>query len=129
MSATLDFRVDRSQHAAAAAQHRVVLVTNSYDRNIDGVALTLNRLVAHLLRRGHEVLVVVPTAGRRRPALRASSSWLVRVPSVRLPIWWEYRLTWGLGREARAMLESFEPTVMHIAIQDAMGHAAQQLDE
>ena len=127
MSATLDFRVERSQHAAAAAQHRVVLVTNSYDRNIDGVALTLNRLVAHLLTRGHEVLVIVPTAGRRRPALRAASSErLVRVPSIPLPIWSEYRLTWGLGREARAQLEAFNPTVMHIAIQDAMGHAAQR---
>jgi len=123
---SLDFFADPLLHPQAAQQHRVVLVTNSYDRNIDGVALTLNRLVAHLTRRGHEVLVVVPSAGNRPPALRAAGSRLVRVPSWSFPIWSEYRLTWGLGREAQRRLEAFDPTVVHIAIQDAMGHAAQR---
>ena len=45
---------------------------------------------------------------------------------MRCPIWWEYRLTWGLGRDAREQLEAFKPTVLHIAIQDGMGHAAQR---
>ena len=122
-----NFTVDPSLHPAASHQHRVLLVTNSYDRNIDGVALTLNRLVSHLIRRGHEVLVVVPSRprGAQPPALVASGR-LVRVPSVKLPIWWEYRLTWGLGRKVQKQLAAFDPTVVHIAIQDAMGHAAQK---
>ena len=103
----LDFYEDPLLYAQAPRQHRVVLVTNSYDRNIDGVALTLNRLVAHLIRRGHEVLVVVPSAGSRPPALRAAGSRLVRVPSWSFPIWSEYRLTWGLGRAAQKKLEAF----------------------
>lgn len=123
---SLDFFADPLLYPQAAQQHRIVLVTSSYDRNIDGVALTLNRLVGHLIRRGHEVLVIVPSVGRRQPALRAAGSRLVRVPSVAFPIWNEYRLTWGIGREAQQRLEAFAPTVMHIAIQDAMGHAAQR---
>ena len=51
---------------------------------------------------------------------------IVRVPSLPLPIWSEYRLTFGLGRKGIAALTSFRPTVLHIAIQDAMGHAAQR---
>ena len=54
----LDFSVNTTLWPAAAEQHRVVIVTGSYAVAVDGVALTLNRLAAHLLRRGHEVLVL-----------------------------------------------------------------------
>ena len=117
-----DFSVNISEWPAAAQQQRVVIVTGSYAHAIDGVALTLNRLASHLLRSGHEVLVLSP--GRRgAPVLRHAGT-LVRVPSVPLPIWSEYRLTFGLGRRARAALTHFGPTVLHVAVQDALGHAA-----
>ena len=89
-----DFSVNISEWPAAAQQQRVVIVTGSYAHAIDGVALTLNRLASHLLRSGHEVLVLSP--GRRgAPVLRHAGT-LVRVPSVPLPIWSEYRLTFGV---------------------------------
>ena len=129
LSMVPDFYVNRTLWPASKPelQHRVVLVTNSYDRNLDGVALTLNRLVAHLMRRGHEVLVVVPMPGRRQriPVIRSPGAEIVTVPSVSFPLWSEYRLTWRLGRTARSRLAAFAPTVMHIAIQDGLGHAAQ----
>eukprot|EP00965_Chrysotila_dentata_P247110 6207554-Pleurochrysis_carterae.AAC.5 len=49
------FTVDVREWPAAFSQHRVAIVTGSYDTQVDGVALTLNRLAAHLLRQGHEV--------------------------------------------------------------------------
>ena len=107
----------------ASSGQRVALVTGSYDANVDGVALTLNRLVAHLMRSGHKVLVFCPRG--RHIMIRSAGARVVRVPAVPLPIWWEYRLTWGLGREAREALETFAPTVVHVAVPDAMGHAAQ----
>ena len=126
LSKNLDFFVNRSEYPAAALQQRVALVTAAYDRSIDGVALTLNRLVAHLMRQGHEVLVIVPATGKREPTLTAAGAPVVRVRSIPCPVWSEYRLTWGLGRTARRRLAEFKPTVMHIAIQDPMGHAAQK---
>ena len=123
----LDFSVDTADWPAAALQQRVVITTGSYDHAVDGVALTLNRLAAHLLRQGHEVLVLSPGRGswlrEHRPVLRHAGT-LVRIPSVPLPIWSEYRLTFGLGRRARAALAAFGPTVLHVAVQDALGHAA-----
>ena len=56
----LDFSVDTAHWPAAALQQRVVITTGSYDHAVDGVALTLNRLAAHLLRQGHEVLALSP---------------------------------------------------------------------
>ena len=123
----LDFSVDTADWPAAALQQRVVITTGSYDHAVDGVALTLNRLASHLLRQGHEVLVLSPGRGswlrQRRPVLRHAGT-LVRIPSVPLPIWSEYRLTFGLGRRAREALADFRPTVLHVAVQDALGHAA-----
>ena len=121
----LDFSVNTTLWPAAAEQHRVVIVTGSYAVSVDGVALTLNRLAAHLLRRGHEVLVLCPAGDGQPPVLRHAGT-MVRVPSVAAPIWHEYRLTFGLGQAARSALDSFGPTVMHVAVQDAMGHAAQR---
>ena len=46
----LDFSVNTSLWPAARPQQRVAIVTGSYAVAIDGVALTLNRLAAHLQR-------------------------------------------------------------------------------
>ncbi|KAL3921533.1 MAG: hypothetical protein SGPRY_004872 [Prymnesium sp.] len=121
----LNFSVDRSLWPAAAAQQRVALVTGSFDRTIDGVALTLNRLAAHLLRRGHEVLVIAPYTPRQ-PVLQHAGVFLHLEPSFPLPIWSEYRLTLGMSKAGFDRLAAFRPTVLHIAVQDAMGHAAQR---
>ena len=96
------FEVDVRSYPAASQQHRVALVTGAYDTTIDGVAFTLNHLVAHLLRRGHEVLVLTPSG---KPVLRHAGAAVSRVPSVPLPIWSEYRLTWGLGGSARRAVQ------------------------
>ena len=91
LSKNLDFFVNRSEYPAAALQQRVALVTAAYDRSIDGVALTLNRLVAHLMRQGHEVLVIVPATGKREPTLTAAGAPVVRVRSIPCPVWSEYQ--------------------------------------
>lgn len=121
----LSFYVDKSHWPAAAAQQRIALFTGSYDRVLDGVSLTLNRLVAHLLRRGHEVLVIVPRTPTNAVLQHAGAS-VHYEPSMPLPIWSEYRLTFGLSQQALSKLATFRPTVLHIAVQDAMGHAAQR---
>ena len=85
------------------------------------MALTLNRLVGHLVQSGHEVLVLCPAASSSRPALvRHAGAPVQRVPSVPFPVWWEYRLP---ARRRGDALAAFAPTVVHVAVQDAMGQA------
>ena len=119
----LDFSVDVAHWPAAALQQRVAITTGSYDHAVDGVALTLNRLAAHLLRQGHEVLVLSPGRGswlrQHRPVLRHAGR-LVRIPSVPLPIWSEYRLTFGLGKRARAALA--DPHTHKLPLHLALGN-------
>lgn len=105
---------------------RVALFTGNYNYIKDGVALTLNRLVAFLEERGVPVLVFAPVA--EKPAF-ASAGELVPVPSAAIPTRSEYRIALGLSRQARQRLDAFRPTLIHIAVPDAAGYQALKLAE
>jgi glycosyltransferase involved in cell wall biosynthesis len=104
-----------------ARRLRVAVTTGSYNHIADGVALTLNRLVAYLEAAGVEVLVVAPTA--RTPAF-AHQGELAAAPSAPLPFRPEYRLAFGLTPALRRRLEAFDPDLIHIATPDVVGHQA-----
>jgi phosphatidylinositol alpha 1,6-mannosyltransferase len=103
---------------------RVALVTGSYNYIADGVALTLNRMVAFAESRGVEVLVFAPVGAR--PAF-AHAGEVVPVPSISAPGRGEYRAALGLPRGPRERLLAFRPDILHIATPDLLGHAAQRL--
>lgn len=105
---------------------RVALFTGNYNYIKDGVALTLNRLVAFLESRGVPVLVFSPVA--EKPAF-ASVGKLVAIPSMAIPTRPEYRIALGLSSAARQKLEAFRPTLLHIAVPDIAGYKAMKLAE
>jgi glycosyltransferase involved in cell wall biosynthesis len=105
---------------AKSRPRRVALFTGNYVSLVDGVALTLNRLVEYMESRGDEVVVFAP-APRGKPALEPKGRF-VPVPSV--PFWAqpEYSMAMGVGfgRELRA----FKPDLVHLATPDVLGHSA-----
>ncbi len=103
---------------------RVALVTGSYNYIRDGVALTLNRLVAYLLAQDVEVKIFAPVG--EHPALEHVGD-LCPVPSFAIPLRPEYRLARGLPRAQRAQMIAFDPDILHLATPDFMGHRAQKL--
>lgn len=105
---------------------RVALFTGNYNYIKDGVALTLNRLVAFLERRGIPVLVFAPVAAK--PAFESAGE-LVPVPSFAIPTRSEYRIALGLPSKARQRLAAFRPTLFHIAVPDILGSQALSLAE
>jgi phosphatidylinositol alpha 1,6-mannosyltransferase len=105
---------------------RVALFTGNYNYIKDGVALTLNRLVAFLEKRGVPVLVFAPVAGE--PAFQSAGE-LVAVPSFSIPTRAEYRIATGLPSAAREKLKAFRPTLFHIAVPDILGYQALKLSE
>src|ERR1700686_2350693 len=88
---------------------RIALAASSYNYIKDGVALTLNRLVAYLERQGVEVLVFAPVG--KVPAFIHHGT-VVPVPSVPLPGRPEYRLAFGLPRSAVRRLRAFQPDII-----------------
>ena len=105
---------------------RVALFTGNYNYIKDGVALTLNRLVAFLEKRGVPVLVFAPVA--ETPAFESVGE-LVPVPSFAIPTRKEYRIATGLPAAQRKRLEAFRPTLFHIAGPDILGYQALKLAE
>ncbi len=105
---------------------RVALFTGNYNYIRDGVALTLNRLVGFLLKRGIPVLVFAPVA--KTPAFESVGE-LVPVPSFAIPTRSEYRIATGFPRAARERLEAFRPTLFHIAVPDLVGLKALKIAE
>ncbi len=98
---------------------KVALVTGNYNYAIDGVALTMNRLVAFLERSGVPVRVFAPTARR---ALFPHEGTLVSVPSIQIPRN-PYRLALGLPPSIRRDLRAFDPSVVHLCTPDLLGFA------
>ena len=99
---------------------RIALFTGNYVSLVDGVSLTLNRLVRHLESLGDEVLVFGP-GSRKGYALEPAGRF---VPVFSLPFWlqpeYELALGVGFGRE----LARFQPDLVHLATPDVLGHAA-----
>ena len=101
---------------------RVALFSGNYNYVMDGPVRALNKLVAHLEKRGHEVLVFAPTV--KEPAFEHAGT-LVSVPSIALPgSRSEYRLGFGARGSARRRLDAFAPTLIHISAPDFTGYTA-----
>jgi phosphatidylinositol alpha 1,6-mannosyltransferase len=105
----------------SAKQLRLALFTGNYDYIRDGVALTLNRLVAFLEKRGIAVLVFAPTANT--PAMPHAGE-LVSVPSLPIPFHSEYRIALGFPNSARQKLIDFRPNLFLLAAPDVLGQRA-----
>ncbi|MFJ5921125.1 glycosyltransferase family 4 protein [Kitasatospora sp. NPDC092948] len=104
---------------------RVLIVTESFAPQVNGVAHSVVRTAEHLLARGHVPLVVTPDA--RRPGARPDGSAygyeVVRVPSVPMPGYPEVRVALP-GRDRVAdVLERHRPHVVHLAGPFALGAA------
>jgi glycosyltransferase involved in cell wall biosynthesis len=95
-------------------------MTGNYVSVVDGVALTLNRLVRFLEANGDEVIVFAP--GSSRPALEPAGAFVpvrAALPVARP----EYRLALGLSRRARKQLDAFRPQLVHLTTPDLLGRA------
>ncbi len=105
-----------------AAAVRVAIVSGNYNYVVDGPVKALNRLVGHLEKRGQRAVVFAPTA---KKAAFEHSGELFSIPSIPLPgSRSEYRLGLGLSRAARARLDAFRPTIVHVASPDFLGLSA-----
>jgi glycosyltransferase involved in cell wall biosynthesis len=100
---------------------RIAFFSGAYNHIADGVSLTLNRLVHFLLENDAQVHVYAPTT--ESPALKHAGT-LIPVPSVAAPGRPDYRVSTGLGGDARSDLTQFKPHLFHIATPDVTGLAA-----
>lgn len=111
---------------------RVAIVAESFLPNVNGVTNSVLRVIEHLRRTGHEVLVIAPDTPRGQPpADRVHDGVRVhRVPAYLLPT--VTSLPLGVPRPRMVgVLRGFDPDVLHLASPALLGwggvHAARHL--
>ena len=97
---------------------RIALFTGAYNHVVDGVALTLNRLVSYLEAGDVPVHVFAPSI--ENPPIEHAGT-MTEVPSIPMQGRPEYRVSMGMGPNAIEILDRFKPTLVHIATPDVLG--------
>src|SRR3569833_2266602 len=90
---------------------RILLATDAWEPQVNGVVRTLTRTVAESRAMGHEVLVISPD----------------QIKPVPLPTYPEIRLALGAYAEIRAKFIDCEPDGSHIATVGPIGMAARRV--
>ena len=106
---------------------QIVLVTETYPPEVNGVAMTLERLVRGLVDRGHDVTVVRPRpAAPETPeaATRASSERIVTVRGMPIPCYPEMRFGFPAGGTLRRLWRTQRPDLVHVATEGPLGRSA-----
>jgi phosphatidylinositol alpha 1,6-mannosyltransferase len=111
---------------------RVAIVAESFLPNVNGVTNSVLRVIEHLRRTGHEVLVIAPDTPRGEPAAEREYDGVRvhRVPSYMFPKITSLPLGVPWPRMVK-VLRGFDPDVIHLASPALLGwggvHAARHL--
>lgn len=103
----------------AKGRLRVLVVTETFLPQVNGVVNSVLRILEHMAARGHELMVVAPGPGPES----VSGVNVVRTRSVGLPVYRELRI--GVSRkELASAIDSFGPDVIHVAAPTILGNIA-----
>jgi glycosyltransferase involved in cell wall biosynthesis len=104
---------------------RIALVTETFPPEVNGVAMTLKRLVDGLAARGHHVQIVRPRQHRDDDSITTGQLSHVTVPGVPIPKYNDLKM--GLpckGRLVRLWRDGERPDAVHIATEGPLGASA-----
>ncbi len=89
---------------------RILIATDAWSPQVNGVVRTLGTTIEQLQRRGEEVEVIEPGGFRTLPC----------------PTYPEIRLSWNPYRRVLARIRRFDPDVVHVATEGPLGLAARR---
>ena len=90
---------------------RIVLATDAWEPQVNGVVRTLTRTIKELREMGHEVEVIEPS----------------QFKTIAAPTYPEIRLALGAEEEIRERLRAFEPHAVHISTEGPIGIATRRI--
>ena len=109
---------------APVAPLKIALFSGNYNCVRDGANRALNRLIGHVLTRGHQARVYSPVVAR--PAFQPAGD-LVPVASLPIPGRPEYRLAARLPAATAADVRAFSPDLIHVSAPDGLNAGAIRL--
>ena len=103
---------------------RVALVTETYPPEVNGVAMTLGRLVEGLVQRGHAVQVVRPRQTREDWPRHHNGVAEVLATGVPIPKYEGLKFGLPSGRRLEALWRQHRPDIVHVATEGPLGWSA-----
>ncbi len=91
---------------------RIMLITDAWEPQVNGVVRTMRRVIAECEAMGHEWDVISPADGFR---------------TIPLPTYSEIRLAIGAKRTIEERFDAFEPDAIHIATEGTLGMAGRAI--
>ena len=98
---------------------RVLVVSESFLPQINGVTNSVRRVMEHLSAEGHEAELVAPTGPDVYAGFRVR-----RARGANLPFYKDFRIGLETRRRLRAIMLQFRPDVVHIASPATLGYQA-----
>jgi len=102
-----------------ARRLRVLVVSESFLPQVNGVTNSVRRVLEHLAAEGHVAELVAPTG----PATYAGFA-VTRCRGAHLPFYRDFRIGIETRRRLRAVMVRFRPDVVHVASPATLGHQA-----
>lgn len=108
---------------------KIALITETFPPEINGVAMTLHRVVEGLTDRGHEVEVICPRREDRLQFFSSAPFHLHMVPGLPIPKYPELRFGLPAGGVLKQAWTKDRPDLVHIATEGPLGWSAQRITE
>ncbi|WP_218918780.1 glycosyltransferase family 4 protein [Lacunisphaera limnophila] len=105
----------------------LIIVTETYAPEINGVAMTLGRLVDGLAARGHRITIVRPRQRHESPRFSVTQRLAcrqIRLPGVPIPGYPQLRLGLPAARRLRKLWTLNRPDLVHVATEGPLGASA-----
>lgn len=119
---------EASSDVVALDVRRIAIVTTVWE-HVDGVSRTMKRFASYLRDRDDASVLVMSPDLAERDYVEANNYHSVHqlvapVPAVEVPGRPEYKMAAPLQARQRAVLEAYNPHVVHVAAPDMLGHSA-----
>lgn len=101
---------------------KIVIVTETWPPEVNGVALSLLQLCRGLQKQGHKLLIIRPSQNESR--LEFTPYKQVLVKGIKIPKYQQLQFGWPQIRKVSEEIKIFNPDVVHIVTEGPLGLAA-----
>jgi glycosyltransferase involved in cell wall biosynthesis len=119
-----DTAIALKQPAGGSAGMRIAIVTETFPPEINGVAMTIGRMLDGLLRRGHDIQLVRPRQHEQDVPQVAGRLCEVLVRGVPLPRYYGLRMGLPATRALARLWKTERPHIVHIVTEGPLGASA-----
>lgn len=109
---------------AGARRLRICIVTETYPPEVNGVAMTMERLVRGLLTRGHRIQLIRPRQSPGDTACRSECLEVEPQPGLTIPLYRNLRLGLPAGTALERLWRQESPDLVHVVTEGPLAMSA-----